>query len=51
MKQRTTQMQRLKVQETQLESQEQQPKVNYQTKTETTQVLPIETTRNNKDMF
>jgi len=51
MKQRKTQMHRLKVQETQLEPQEQQPKVNYRTKIETTQVLPIETTRNNKDMF
>jgi len=51
LKQERTQMNRLKHKETQLKSQEQQTKRNYRIKTQNKQVLPIEKTRNIKDMF
>jgi len=51
LKQERTQMNRLKLKETQLKSQEQQTKRNYRIKTQNKQVLPIEMTRNIKDMF
>jgi len=44
-------MNRLKHKETQPKPQEQQTKRNYQIKTENKLVLPIEKTRNTKDMF
>ena len=44
-------MNRLKLKETQLKSQEQQAKKNYRIETQYNQVLPIEMERNIKDMF
>jgi len=51
LKQERTQMNRLKLKETQLKSQEQQTKRNYRIKKQNKQVLPTEMTRNIKDMF
>jgi len=51
LKQEGTQMNQLKFKETQLKSQEQQTKRNYRIKTQKKQVLPIEMTRNIKDML
>jgi len=44
-------MNRLKLKETQQKPQEQQTIRNYRMKTQNKQVLPIEKTRNIKDMF
>ena len=44
-------MNRLKHKETQQKREEQQTRRNYRMKTQNKQVLPIEITRNNKDMF
>jgi len=51
LKQERTQMNPLKHKETQPKSQEQKTIRNYRTKTQNKQVLPIEITRNIKDMF
>jgi len=51
LKHKETQMNRLKHKETQPKPQEQQARRNYRTKTQNKQVLPIEMTRNIKDLF
>jgi len=51
LKHKETQMNWLKLKETQPQSEEQQARRNYRTKTQNKQVLPIEMTRNIKDMF
>ena len=51
LKQERTQMNRLKHKETQPKPQEQQTRRNYRIKTQNKLVLPIEKTRNIKDMF
>jgi len=51
LKQEKTQMNQLKLKKTQLKSQERPTKRNYRIETQNKQVLPIEMTRNIKDMF
>ena len=51
LKHKETQMNRWKHKETQPQSQEQQARRKYRTKTQNKQVLPIEMTRNIKDIF
>ena len=51
LKHKETQMKPLKHKETQPKPQEQQARRNYRTKTQNKQVLPIEKTKNNIDMF